>query len=384
MNTRVSALIGAKVFDGFEIKEDLAIIINGRHIDAVIDIAELPETVPKRDLGGGMVAPGFIDLQVNGGGGVLLNADPTPEGVCEIARAHRRFGTIGLLPTVITDAPEVISKALRSVSAARELGEAAVFGIHVEGPFIDPKRKGAHDARYIRKITERDIAELSGAQCGCVLLTLAPNCVAAEIIAKLAAAGIIVSLGHSDANASEVQAALKAGGRMFTHLFNAMSQMESRAPGMVGAAFADEESYCSIIADGHHVQDTALKAAIRAKGADHIVLVSDAMSSAAGGPDYFELQGRLVRREEGRLRLEDGTLAGSDLTLDKAVRYCANKLNVRLEDALRMASANPAKVIGRDDELGHIAPGYLASMVHLNDNLEVQDSWVEGENMEPS
>jgi N-acetylglucosamine-6-phosphate deacetylase len=345
----------------------------------VVDDAKVLQGIERRDLNGGLIAPGFIDIQVNGGGGTLLNADPSPQGVRRIAEAHRRFGTTGLLPTVVTDAPHIIAEAMEAVRTAREEGAAGVLGIHVEGPFLDPRRKGAHAAQFLRKFTEADLNELSTANCGVVMLTLAPNLVPAESIARLAAAGVIVSLGHSDATATQAMDGLAHGARAFTHLFNAMSQMEGRAAGMVGAALASISSYCSIIADGHHVEDIALKAALAAKRRDRMILITDAMSSAGGGPDRFELQGRAVARHNGRLQLEDGTLAGSDLTMDKAVRYCTNRLEVALEDALRMGSLNPASLIGREDELGRIAPGYLASLIHLSEDLQVQRSWINGE-----
>jgi N-acetylglucosamine-6-phosphate deacetylase len=211
-----------------------------------------------------------------------------------------------------------------------------------------------------------------------MMVTLAPNRVQPDLIGKLARAGVIVSLGHADANAGEALAGIKAGARSFTHLFNAMSQMEGRAPGMVGAAVADEQSFFSIIADGHHVSDVALRVALKAKDKSRVVLISDAMSSAAGGPDQFLLQGRKVSRHNGRLELEDGTLAGSDLTMDQAVRYCVNRLECRIEDALAMASTNPASLLGLGHELGEILPGYIASLVHLSDDLEIARTWIEG------
>lgn len=375
------ALTGAKVFDGERITEGLAVIIEGRFIRDAVEEPRLSREISQHRLNGGLIAPGFIDVQVNGGGGALFNNEPHPEGVRKIAEAHRRFGTTGLLPTVITDAPKIMSQAIAAVRTVREEGLASVLGIHVEGPFIDPKRKGAHDARFIRNMTEADCSQLGAAGCGTVMVTLAPNCVEEAMIARLAQAGIIVSLGHSDAKAEQAKKALAAGARAFTHLFNAMSQMEGRAAGMVGAALADRQCYCSVIADGHHVEDVSLKAALAAKGKDLMVLISDAMSSAAGGADAFELQGRRVKRVGGRLELEDGTLAGSNLTMVEAVRHCVRKLNVPLEDALRMASTTPARLIGRERELGRIAAGYLASLVHMSDDLEVKESWVEGSAM---
>jgi N-acetylglucosamine-6-phosphate deacetylase len=372
------ALVGARVLTGGEIREGLGVIIEDRCIQDVVEAARLPQEMPRERLDGGILAPGFIDIQVNGGGGVLLNNEPTPEGVGKIARAHRRFGTTGLLPTVITDAPEIIAQAIDSVSRAREAGEASVLGIHIEGPFIDPKRKGAHDEKYIRPISEADVVELTRHRCGVMLITLAPNRVSPDMIGKLARAGVVVSLGHSDARAEEALAAIQAGACNFTHLFNAMSQMEGRAPGMAGTALADKHSYFSIIADGHHVSDMALRVAFRAKPITCAVLITDAMSSAAGGPDEFLLQGRKVRRRNGRLELEGGTLAGSDLTMDQAVRYCVNHLDLPLANVLAMASTNPGRLLRLGHELGEILPGYLANLVHLSDDLEVKRTWVEG------
>jgi N-acetylglucosamine-6-phosphate deacetylase len=252
-----------------------------------------------------------------------------------------------------------------------------VVGIHVEGPFLDPGRKGAHDPHYIRGLSDGDIKRLANADCGVLMLTVAPNKVPPEIIRKLVASGIRVSLGHAEASYIDVRAALDAGASSFTHLFNAMSQMSGREPGMVGAALADDKSFIGIIADGLHVHDISLKLALKATIHDRFMLVTDAMPPAAGGPDHFELQGRSVERVNGRLQLADGTLAGSNLTMDEAVRYCVNHLSLPLASALQMASRNPARFLGRSD-MGHIAPGALASLVHLDGNLNVIQTWVEG------
>jgi N-acetylglucosamine-6-phosphate deacetylase len=295
-----------------------------------------------------------------------------------IADSHRRFGTVGLLPTVITDAPKVTTAAIAAVREARMQGVANVLGIHVEGPFLDPARKGAHDPHYIRGLSDDDIKLLANADCGAVMLTVAPNKVPPETIRKLVASGIRVSLGHAEASYTDVHAALDAGASSFTHLFNAMSQMTGREPGMVGTALADDESFIGIIGDGLHVHDVSLKLALKATARNRFMLVTDAMPPAAGGPDKFELQGRSVARVKGRLQLADGTLAGSNLTMDEAVRYCVNHLGVPLASALQMASRNPARFLGRSD-LGRIAPGTLASLVHLDENLNVAKTWVEGQ-----
>lgn len=377
------ALVGARLAtpDG-ALSPGTVLVEDGR-------IAQVADRPPPRDLevvrlDGGILSPGFVDVQVNGGGGVLLNDTPTPEGVRAIAEAHARFGTTGLLPTVITDRPEVTWAAVDAVRRARSAGAAQVLGIHIEGPFLDARRRGAHPAGCIRPIEEDDIDRLARAaggpeSCGSVLLTVSPAHVPPEVIERLVAAGVTVSLGHSDAAADQALAALAAGASGFTHLFNAMSQLAHRAPGMVGAALASPDAYCGFIADGFHVDPLALRIALAAKSASHMVLVSDAMPPAAGGPDRFELQGRVVLRREGRLALADGTLAGSNLTMDEAVRYAVERLGVPIPDALAMATASPAAWIRLAGQVGRLAPGLAASLVHLDENLAVRRVWIAGE-----
>jgi N-acetylglucosamine-6-phosphate deacetylase len=371
------AFTGARVFDGESFQDGMAVVVEGQRISQFIPETELAAGVERRALAGGLLIPGFIDVQVNGGGGALLNRNPSVDVVKTIADSHRRFGTVGLLPTVITDAPEVTAAAIAAVRAARAQGVANVLGIHVEGPFLDPARKGAHDPHYIRGLSDGDVKLLANADCGTVMLTVAPNKVPPETIRKLVASSIRVSLGHAEANYTDVRAALDAGASSFTHLFNAMSQMTGREPGMVGTALADDKSFIGIITDGLHVHDISLKLALKTTIHDRFMLVTDAMPPAAGGPGEFELQGRSVSRVNGRLQLSDGTLAGSNLTMDESVRYCVNHLGLPLASALQMASRNPARFLGRGD-LGCIAPGALASLVHLDENLNVIQTWVEG------
>jgi N-acetylglucosamine-6-phosphate deacetylase len=372
------ALTGVRIFDGETVREGLAVVIKDTRIVEVIPKEKVPDNMERRNLNGGVLAPGFIDVQVNGGGGALLNENPSIETVERIASSHRKFGTTGMLPTVITDAPHILVGAIAAVKAANAAKIPGVLGIHIEGPFLDLNRKGAHDAHFIRTMTTTDVEQIANANCGVVMLTLAPNCVSPEFIEKLAASGVLVSLGHSDASFVEVKFALDVGARAFTHVFNAMSQMNGHEPGMVGAALSDAESFCGLIADGLHVHDAAMKVAIAAKNKGRIMLVTDAMPTAADGPDSFELQGRMVKRVKGCLVLDDGTLAGSNLTMDQAVRYCVNNLGVKLEDALCMASLNPATFIRADHELGRIRSGYLASLVHLSDDLTVLKTWIDG------
>ena len=372
------ALTGARIFDGESIHNEMAVVIDGSRIGEVVAFENLPKDIERRILKAGLLVPGFIDVQVNGGGGALLNDNPTVATVRRIAESHRKFGTTGMLPTVITDAPEILSKAIAAVKAARAENIPGVLGIHIEGPFLDKERKGAHEAQFIREMTEADVAQIANADCGSIMLTLAPNRVAPTLITSLARKGVLVSLGHSEASVADVTKALASGARAFTHLFNAMSQLNGREPGMVGAALSDLNSFCGLIADGYHVHDAALKVAFAAKPHSRIMLVTDAMPTAAGGPDSFELQGRKIHLKNGKLQLDDNTLAGSNLTMDEAVRYCVERLGVALEDALRMASLNPASFLKRDQELGRIKPGYLASLVHLDDDLHVLETWIDG------
>jgi N-acetylglucosamine-6-phosphate deacetylase len=373
------ALTGARVFDGESIREGLAVVIDGPRIVDVGPEQALAPDLDRRSLRGGLLAPGFIDVQVNGGGGALLNENPAIDTVRRIAESHRKFGTTGMLPTVITDAPDVLSKAVSAVRAARAGFVPGILGIHIEGPFLDTERKGAHEAKFIRAMTREDVERITALDCGNVMLTLAPNLVSPDFIRALSERGVLVSLGHADASLAEASQALASGARAFTHLFNAMSQMNGREPGMVGAALADPQSFCGLIADGFHVHDAVMKVALAAKLRGRIMLITDAMPTAAGGPDSFALQGRAVHLVNGKLVLDDGTLAGSNLTMDEAVRYCVKRLGAGLENALRMASLNPAAFLGHEHELGRIKSGYLASLVHLSDDLRVLKTWIDGE-----
>jgi N-acetylglucosamine-6-phosphate deacetylase len=283
----------------------------------------------------------------------------------------------GFLPTVVTDAPDVLGAALAAARDAHARVPGAL-GVHVVGPFIDPTRPGVHPPQWIRPMREADAAGLIAARAGAMVVTLAPASASLPLVARLAGAGIVVSLGHSDATAEEARAVFDAGARATTHLFNAMSQMSSRAPGVVGAALADPRVVCGLIADGEHAHAFACRAAIAAKGARGVALVSDAMPPAAGGPDTFELQGRTMRRVGNKLVDEEGRLAGAAITLLDAVRYARDTLGLPLDAALAMATSTPARLLGLDDRIGRIAPGCEANLVHLTDGLEAAGVWLNG------
>ncbi len=365
---------GARIFDGERFHDDCAVVIEGASIRALTRFEDRPGGGEQVDLGGGVLSPGFIDWQINGGGGVLFNASPTVEGVARIAAAHRRAGVTAFLPTVVTDAPGVLTQALAAAREARERVPGAL-GIHVEGPFIDMKRKGVHPPEFIRPMKEEDLESLIAAHAGVMVVTLAPASVPLDFIRRLANAGIIVSLGHSDASAEEAQAVFGAGASAATHLYNAMSQLSSRAPGVVGAALTDSRIICGLIADGEHAHALAYRVALAAKGPRGVALVSDAMSPAAGGPDVFELQGRRMTRVGNKLVAEDGTLAGAAITMRDAIDYLVKQLEVPLADALMMATLTPARLLRVDDRIGRLKPGHRADLVHMTDNLEVAEVW---------
>jgi N-acetylglucosamine-6-phosphate deacetylase len=377
----MKVLYGARIFDGERLHEDRALVVEGASIQALVRFEDRPRGGEQVDLGGGILAPGFVDWQINGGGGVLFNADPTVEGIAAIAAAHRRAGVTAFLPTVVTDAPRVLAEALTAAREAQTLVPGAL-GIHVEGPFIDPKRKGVHPAEFIRRMEEKDADALISARADVMVVTLAPASVPLERIARLAKAGIVVSLGHSDASAEDAQTVFDAGASAVTHLYNAMSQLTSRAPGVVGAALSDPRIICGLIADGEHAHAVAYRAALAAKGPRAIALVSDAMPPAAGGPDVFELQGRRMTRVGNKLVAEDGALAGAAITMRDAVDYVVRVLKVPLADALMMATLTPARLLRVDNRIGRLATGHEADLVHLTDSLEVRQVWMGGRRLD--
>lgn len=377
---KTTALCGARLFDGEKFYEDHAVIIEGGRIVSVLPMQNLKPDIDRQDLGGGLLAPGFIDAQVNGGGGVLFNEQPDLEGARTIARTHRRYGTTAILPTLITDTPDIMARAIEAArSAIADEAVPGVIGLHLEGPFLAPSRKGAHDEGLIREMAEADVEQLAALDLETLLLTIAPDQVAPRLIRRLVDSGVTVSLGHSDASYEVVCAAVDAGARGVTHLFNAMSPLTHRAPGMVGAALDSGQLWCGIIADGHHVHPAALRTALRAKaGPGKLFLVTDAMPTAGCADDRFVLNGRTVLRRDGKVTLEDGTLAGSDLNMAQALRFTIEVLNIEPSEALRMASLYPAQFLGLDDRFGAIRAGYRADLVQLDDDWNVAQTWIAG------
>jgi N-acetylglucosamine-6-phosphate deacetylase len=372
------ALTGARVFDGNHILEGHAVVVRDGRIASLVHEKDLGAGIEQRRVDG-LLAPGFIDVQVNGGGGVLYNDMRTVEGLQTIAEAHRPFGTVGLLPTFITDTRERMAEAVDAMRQALAMRIPGVLGIHVEGPFINPERKGVHNPDYMRPMDDEDIAILTSLREGRTLVTLAPERNSMEAVSRLAASGVLVCAGHTAGDYATIMEACGHGLRGFTHLFNAMPPFAGRDPGPVGAALDSNGTWCGLIVDGHHVSDAALRIAVAAKGTDHMMLVTDAMSVTGTDLTSFELHGRTIYRRGGKLTTADGTLAGSDLDMASAVRNSVNRLGLGLPDVLRMASLVPARFLRLDHELGRIAVGYRASLVLLDEGLHVRQTWIDGE-----
>jgi N-acetylglucosamine-6-phosphate deacetylase len=371
------AIAADHVFDGAVVHERAAVVVDGSRIAELVPRADLPRTMPVRVLPeGAWLAPGFIDVQVNGGGDVLFNHQPTVEGACAIAAAHRKFGTTGLLPTLITDSAEKMRLALDAADIVADR-EPGVLGLHLEGPYLSPEKPGVHDVRHIRPPGEGDLALLTAPRKSVLLLTLAPEVVPPGFISRLVAAGVRVSLGHSMATYQQTRAAMAEGLTGFTHLFNAMRPLASREGGPIAQALESSDAWYGLIVDGVHVDPAMLRLALRGLGRP--VLVTDAMPPVGGRRSSFDLVGKNVSIRDGRCLTDEGTLAGTALDMATAVRNCVRLLGVPLPDALRFASVHPAMFLGLDRMLGKLAPGYRADLVAFDpSDITVLATWVAG------
>lgn len=330
------------------------------------------------DLQGGYLLPGFIDTQVNGGGGVLFNDNTTPAGIAAIGTAHAQFGTTGFMPTLISDDLSVINCAMRATEEAIEQNIPGVLGLHIEGPFISTQRKGIHDAAKFRTLDPESKALLKSLRHGKTLVTLAPEQCLPSDIAELVAAGVIVAGGHTNATYDVTRKAIAAGMSGFTHLFNAMSPLNHREPGVVGAALESDGSYCGLIMDGRHVHPAVLRITLHAKRLDRLMLVTDAMPTVGAKQKSFLLNGNWIHVANGVCEDSHGTLAGSDLDMATALRYAVNEVGMSVRDASRIASATPAQFLGFEQTFGVLAPGRAANMVWLSAELVVKNVWIDG------
>jgi len=378
--TGQTAYRSSRIFDGDSIHQDAALLVEGAKIAGICAADALPAGASEVDLGDGVLAPGLIDLQVNGGGGLMLGDAECVEDIARICHAHLTLGTTALTPTLITDTPETTRKVVKLGIEAWARGVRGFHGLHLEGPHLFKGRKGAHDPDLIRPMTEDDI-ELylfAARQLPSLILTVAPETVTPEQIRRLAEAGIHVSLGHSGATYKECKAAAEAGASLVTHLFNAMSPLQHREPGLVGAALDLGALNVGLIADGVHVDPVAMKIALKAKtGPGKIFLVTDAMSQTGTDVISFTLGGREIFRRDGTLTLADGTLAGADIDLPASLKYLTGTLDMPLETALSMATSDPADVLGRP--MGRLVEGASADFVCFDDEFAVADVWVSGQ-----
>jgi N-acetylglucosamine-6-phosphate deacetylase len=373
------ALVGARVFDGVRLVEDAAVVVDGERIAALVPHADAPAAAERVELDGLLLAPGFLDVQVNGGGGVLFNDAPTVEGVRAIAAAHRRYGTTGLLPTLISDAPEKTPEAVEAVRAAIVAGVPGVLGVHLEGPHFAPARRGVHAERFLRPLEAADVPALAAlGRSGATVVTLAPERAAPGTIEALAASGVRVSAGHTEATFEEMRAAVRRGVTGVTHLFNAMSLFGSREPGVVGAALRSRTLWCGIICDGIHVHPASVAVALAARGHRRTMLVTDAMPPVGAEDPSFRLYGEEIVARGLRCETADGRLAGAALDMATAVRTAVRDCGVPLGHALAMASRAPAEFLGLGDRLGRIEPGYRADLVALDGGLRASRTWIGG------
>ena len=380
----MEALVGARLHTPDGIVPGRVLLLAEGTIRGIVTENAIPAGARVTRLAGGTLAAGFIDLQVNGGGGAMFNDAPMAATIAAIGRAHRTFGTTGFLPTFISGARAGMARAVQAVREAMDSGEPGVLGIHFEGPHINPARRGAHDARQIRPLADGDIDLLASLGAGRTLVTLAPECVTPADIAALAARGVIVAAGHSEADAETIDTAMANGLSGVTHLFNAMGPLGHREPGAAGAALIRDRLACGIIADGAHVNWDVLRLAWRAKPKGKLFLVTDAMAPV-GAPDVdaVRIGGETARAAEGCLRLADGRLAGSLLDMGQAVRNCVMHADIPLGDALAMAAACPADFLRLSESRGRLAPGLRADLVWLDDDLRVRATWIGGVRSDP-
>lgn len=374
----MQVLTAERIFDGTAMLEGHALVIDGAQFAAVVPLAQAPPPTARL---AGTLAPAFLDLQVNGGGGHQIGASTDLAGLVQVCATHRALGCAGVLPTLITDTPEVTAQVIDAGIAAARQGVPGFLGLHLEGPHLDPARHGAHDPALIRPMDEDDLNRLCTAagNLPALMVTLAPASVSPDQIARLTAAGVIVSLGHADCSIAQAEAAFAAGATCATHLFNAMSQMQPRAPGLVGAVLSGKVQ-AGLIADLIHVQPAALRVALAAR-AEGLFLVSDCMGLAGTALTEMHLNGRKLLRSEGRLTLEDGTLAGADLTLDQAIANLVG-LGIAPTRALTMTSAEPARLIGLSDRFGRLEAGRVADLVWLGPDWRLRGQWFGGQRLD--
>ncbi len=374
-----TVLRNGRILAGEDFRDDVAVLVEDGVVSAVFDAGQAMQADAEVDLHGGWLMPGFIDVQVNGGGGVLFNNQTDVDALRAIMAGHRRFGTTGMLPTLISDDAAVMARAVQATRAAIAAGVPGILGIHLEGPYIAPARKGTHDAGKFRVPDADEVRMVTALDNGITLITLAPEQVPLATIRQMVANGAIVAAGHTAATYEQTRAGLDAGISGFTHLYNAMSPLQGREPGAVGAALEDAGSWCGVIVDGVHVHPASLRVALAAKPRGKVLLVTDAMPMVGSDSPAFELYGEVITAVDGVVRNAAGSLAGSALDMATAVRNTVSLLGLPLAEASRMASTYPAQFLDLGARYGRIAAGYAADFVLLDAQLQVQATWIAGQ-----
>jgi N-acetylglucosamine-6-phosphate deacetylase len=374
------ALIGAQLFSGKEFFDNRALLIDGENIIDVINEHDIPNNFEIQKLNGGILSPGFIDLQVNGGGGKLFNNSPDKESLNAIIEAHQHFGTTSIMPTVISDSLNVLKRCATTISEEIESNKS-LLGVHIEGPFFNVKYRGVHQKQYINTINSDYLNLFESLQDFPVMLTLAPECISTKQLKHLKSLGFKILAGHTDASYDQLEEAIKYGLDGFTHLFNAMGQISAREPGVVGSALTFDNATASIIVDLHHVHPSLIQMAYKQKPQGKLFFVSDSMATIHHGEPSFELYDEVVSESNGRIINSEGKLAGSSITQIDAIKNAYQSCNIPLNEALAMASRYPAEYLGVANYLGSLESGYRADLTHFSLDFQVQNVWVAGKQL---
>ena len=371
------ALIGAQLFSGKEFFDNRALLIDGENIIDVINEQDIPNNFEIQKLNGGILSPGFIDLQVNGGGGKLFNNSPDKESLNAIIEAHQHFGTTSIMPTVISDSLNVLKRCATTISEEIESNKS-LLGVHIEGPFFNVKYRGVHQKQYINTINSDYLNLFESLQDFPVMLTLAPECISTKQLKHLKSLGFKILAGHTDASYDQLEESIKYGLDGFTHLFNAMGQISAREPSVVGSALHFENTFASIIVDLHHVHPSLINLSFKQKPKGKLFFVSDSMATINHGEPSFELYDEVVRESNGRIINSEGKLAGSSITQIDAIKNAYQKCNIPLESAIAMATLYPAEYLGVSHYIGQLKPGHRADLAHFDSNFNVHNVWTSG------
>ena len=371
------AITGSKLFNGLDFIEHKALLIDGQNIAGIVNEDDIPTDFEAQKLDGGILSPGFIDLQVNGGGGKLFNNSPDNESLNTIISAHQYFGTTSIMPTVISDSLNILQKCTDTISNEIK-NNHSLLGIHIEGPFFNVKYRGVHQKQYINTINASYLSLFEKLDKFPVMLTLAPECISIKQLKHLKSLGFKILAGHTDASYDQLEEAIKYGLDGFTHLFNAMGQISAREPGVVGSALDFDKTSASIIVDLHHVHPSLINLSFKLKPKGRLFFVSDSMATINHGEPSFELYDEVVSESKGRIINSEGKLAGSSITQIDAIKNAYQKCNIPLASAISMATLYPAEYLGVADHIGQLKKGCRANLTHFDSDFHVHNVWLAG------